>query len=342
MASLMGARRRVEQFASAVDGRTPVEQLPVELRELVDLVGTVGRLDAPAPRPEFSATLREQLLAEAETALAPASPLVLPPRRRGARERRLTAAAAVFTLVGGSAGMAMAAQEAVPGDPLYPIKRGIEDAQLSLQTDPDDRGRTYLAQAEDRLQEASQLVDDEASSTVVADTVDSFVVQAVAGADLLLESFEDGRAPDDVETLRTFASKSLTHLQQLAKDAPDDIQSELAGAAVVLQRIDQQAAAACADCSDLPSLEMPVLMAQAAAISRAMDAVRTQQVNNDHPALDVPLPQSRPRSSDSGPAPATSRPATPAACRPPMTVVSACPSTPPATCPPTRRRPWRT
>jgi hypothetical protein len=195
--------------------------------------------------------------------------------------------------------MALAAQEAVPGDPLYPIKRGIEDAQLSLQTDPDDRGRTYLAQAEDRLTEATQLVDDGASSTVVAATVDSFVVQAVAGADLLLESFEDGRAPDDVETLRSFASESLTRLQELAEAAPAEIQDELARAAVVLQRIDQQATAACADCSALPALEMPVLMAQAAEISRAMDALRTQQVNNDHPALDVQLPQSRTGASTS-------------------------------------------
>lgn len=303
MGFLVG-RRRVEQFASAVDGRAPVEQLPAELRELVDMVGTVRRLDAPAPRPDFSASLRERLMAEAETALAPASPLVLPPRRRGASERRLTAAAAVFTLVGGGAGMALAAQEAVPGDPLYPIKRGIEDAQLSMQSDPDDRGRTYLEQAQDRLEEAGRLVDDEASSAVVADTVDSFVVQAVAGADLLLGSFEDDRAPEDVAVLRTFAAESLERLQALAESAPADIQDELARAAVVLQRIDQQAAATCENCSELPSLEMPVLMAQAAEISRAMDALRTQEINNDHPALAVKLPGARPR-SDSGPTAAT-------------------------------------
>jgi hypothetical protein len=298
----MGARRRAEQFASAVDGRAAVERLPAEVRELVDVVDAVRTVETPAPRPEFSAALREQLMAEAQTALAPATPLALPARRRGTRERRLTAAAAVFTLVGGTAGIAVAAQDALPGEALYPIKRGIEDAQLSLQTDADARGRTYLEQASDRLVEADRLVEEGASSTAVAETVDSFVVQAVAGADLLLGSFEEGQSDADVQVLREFAADALGRLQALAEAAPADIQDELARAAVVLQRIDQQAAASCADCSSLPPLEMPVLMSQAAEISRAMEAVRTsQELNNDHPALDVKLPQpTGPRRGDTG------------------------------------------
>lgn len=293
MASLMGARRRAEQFAAAVDARTPADEVPADLRELVDMVGAMRELDAPPPRPEFAASLREQLMAEAQTALAPTSPLALPARRRGARERRLTAAAAVFTLVGGTAGMAAAAQDALPGEALYPIKRGIEEAQLSVQSDADSRGRTYLEQASSRLEEAERLVDDDASPVAVADTVDSFVVQAVAGADLLLAAFKDERAPEDVQDLREFAADATTKLKELADAAPSDIQDELARAAVVLQRIDEQAAATCEQCSDLPSLQMPVLMAQAAEISRAMEAVRAEEPNNDHPAIGVePLPRS--------------------------------------------------
>lgn len=290
MASLMGARRRAEQFAAAVEARTPTDEVPADLRELVSVVGAVRELEPPAPRPEFALSLREQLMAEAQTALTPASPLALPARRR-ARERRLTAAAAVFTLVGGTAGMAAAAQDALPGDALYPIKRGIEDARLSVQSDADSRGRSYLEQASSRLEEADRLVQDDASSLAVADTVDSFVVQAVAGADLLLAAYADEGAPEDVDDLRAFAAGALTQVRELAESAPADIQDELARAAVVLQRIDQQAAATCEECSDRPSLEMPVLMAQAAEISRAMEAVRTENPNNDHPPLDPPAPQ---------------------------------------------------
>lgn len=299
MVSLTGARRRAERFDAALDGRAPVEQLPADLHELVDVVGAMRDLQPPEPRPEFAATLREQLMAEAETALAPTSPLTLAPRRRGARDRRVTAAAAVFTLVGGTAGMAAAAQDALPGEALYPIKRGIEDAQLSFQTAADDRGRTYLQQAEDRLDEATRLLAEESYTPAVAETVDSFVVSAVAGADLLLASFDETGATEDVGLLRTFTAEALARLQELAESAPAEIQDELARAAVVLQRIDQEASASCEECSDRPALEMPVLMAQAAEISRAMEAVRTQDINNDHPSMGVRLPapsQPAPRS----------------------------------------------
>lgn len=291
MASLMGSRRRAEQFAAVVEDRTPAEQAPADLRALVGMVGALRSIQVPAPRPEFSAALREQLLAEAESALAPASPLVLPPRRRGGRERRLTAAAAVLTLVGGSAGMAVAAQDALPGEALYPIKRGIEDARLGVQSAPEDRGRTYLEQANDRLLEADRLVEEDAATVTVEETVDSFVVQAVAGGDLLLASFEEQQTGEDVQVLRTFTADALERLRTLAEEAPADIQDELARAAVVLLRLDQQAATACADCSDLPSLEMPLLMAQAAEINRAMAAVRTQQPDNNHPSLAVTVPR---------------------------------------------------
>jgi hypothetical protein len=286
----MSARRRAERFASAVDAHTPATDVPSDLRALVEVVGAMRELDAPRPRPEFAAQLREQLMVEAQTQLAP-SPLSLPPRRRGARERRLTAAAAVFTLVGGAAGMAAAAQNALPGEALYPIKRGLEDARLSVQSADESRGRSYLAQASSRLDEATRLVQEDAPSIVVADTVDSFVVQAVAGADLLLASYGDTRAPDDVQDLRAFAKDALTRLQALAEDAPADVQDELTRAAIVLQRIDQQATSTCDQCSELPSLDLPALMAQAAEISRAMEAVRTQKPNNDHPPIVVTLPR---------------------------------------------------
>ena len=302
MASLMGARRRAEQFSDAVESRTPIDEVPGDLRALVDMVGAMRELPEPAPRPQFAAQLREQLMAEAQTTLAPATPLALPPRRRGARERRLTAAAAVFTLVGGTAGLAAAAQQALPGEALYPIKRGIEDAQLSIQSDPEGRGRNYLDQAASRLEEAERLVQDEATSSAVAETVDTFVVQAVAGADLLLTSFEEnGRAPEGVQDLRQFAADSTAQLKQLAESAPSDITDELARAAVVLQRIDQQAASTCDQCSDLPSLELPVLMAQAAEISRAMEAVRSQELDNDHPSLELTPRRSQPAPAESEP-----------------------------------------
>ena len=55
-----------------------------------------------------------------------------PVRTRGKRERRLVAVASAAVLLGGTAGMATAAQNALPGEALYPIKRGIEKAEAGL------------------------------------------------------------------------------------------------------------------------------------------------------------------------------------------------------------------
>lgn len=291
MVSIMGAHRRAEQFAAAVDARTPLDDLSPDLRVLAELVSDLRAQHAPVPRPDFAAQLRERLMTEAEVSLSPASPLALPPRRTDrARQRRLTAAAAVFTLVGGSAGLAAAAEQSLPGDALYPIKRGIEDAQLSLQTEPADKGRAYLDQAEERLDEATGMIEAEAPSDQVAGSVDLFVVQAVAGSTLLLDSYRDSGSAQDVEALRDFSAQSLDQLQTVAQDAPADLQDELARAAVVVRGIDEQASAACASCEERPSLQLPVLMAQAAQISQAMEALRSQEISNDHPALELDVP----------------------------------------------------
>ena len=61
--------------------------------------------------------------------------------------------------------MAAAAQGALPGEALYPIKRGIEQAQAGLSMTSAGRGRDLLDQADDRLGEVQGLL---ASTTSAA------------------------------------------------------------------------------------------------------------------------------------------------------------------------------
>ena len=53
--------------------------------------------------------------------------------------------------------MAVASQSALPGDGLYPVKRGLESAHAELTFDRGDRGRVLLANARTRLDEAQTL-----------------------------------------------------------------------------------------------------------------------------------------------------------------------------------------
>lgn len=287
MTSLLSAKKRAEEFAAAVDSRSTTAGQRPEVAELVDVVSALRSVETPAPRAEFSASLRERLMAEAAETLATNAVLTLPTRRRGTRERRLAAAASVFVLVGGSAGMAAAAQNALPGDTLYPIKRGLERAEADLSRGDASKGRQLLEQADQRLGEVESLSTDGPEAQLPG-TVEAFTSQAQEGAALLMASFEADRDPADIASIRAFAADSLARLQDVAASAPASAQVGLTEAALALQSIDEAASAACATCSDLPALEMPALFLTAADAGRALDAVGAQDLNNDHPLITEP------------------------------------------------------
>ena len=286
MTSLLGARKRAEEFSAAVEGRTAASTLRPELAELVGIVSALREHEAPAPRPEFSAELRERLLAEAEATLATDKVLRLPPRRSGTRERRLALVASSVVLVGGTAGMAAASQDALPGDALYPIKRGIERVQADLGTSSTSKGRELLSQADNRLVEVQGLMSEPDGSAHVPATIERFTAQAVEGSDLLLESFEESQDPAVIEELRGFTAEALPVLQELAKVAPPEFQDELARAAAALTEIDQRASEACTAClPELPALRMPEMFLTATEVARAMEAMQRTSAGNSHPAL---------------------------------------------------------
>ncbi len=292
MTSLFTARRSAEEFATAVDGG-PMTHGPrqVATADLLDLVATLRTHDGVAPRAEFASDLRSRLMAEAETVLTAAPHnLTLPVRPRGTRERRLVAAASAFVLIGGSATMAAAAQNALPGETLYPIKRGIEQAEASLHLSPAGKGNDLLEQASDRLSEVEGLVHDMTarSTPQVPETLHDFNSQATEGSDLLFKSYEETRDPSSIATVRSFAADGIAELRQLADVVPPEAQDELAEAAVVLQEIDGQAVTLCNTCaSDLPPVEVPGILLAHAEVDRALDNISSLDLNNDHP-VEVP------------------------------------------------------
>jgi hypothetical protein len=286
MTSLLGAKKRAEEFAAAVEGRIAASDLRPELAELVGVVSALRAHEAPAPRPEFSAELRERLLAEAGTTLAADAVVRHPPRRSGSRERRLALVASSVVLVGGSAGLAAASQGALPGDALYPIKRGIERAQTDIGTSPAGKGRELLAQADNRLAEVQELVGS-SDEVHVPGTIERFTSQADEGARLLLESFEGSQDPAVIEELRGFTTESLPVLQELATVVPPEAQDELTGAAAAILDIDERAAEACSAClPEVPALQMPELFLTAAEGERAMKA--TQQTTGGESRSGLP------------------------------------------------------
>lgn len=292
MTPLFRTARRAEEFAGRVDGATarPSEDAVTErLVAITALLRAHGAADAAAvPRDVFAADLRERLMAEAVTVLTPASDgLALPVRTRGRRERRLVAVASVAVLLGGTAGMATAAQDALPGEALYPIKRGIEKAEVGLSMSSAGQGRDLLHQASDRLDEAQALVaaDTTTGTPRVPDTIRSFTSQARQGADLLMSSYEDSRDPATVATLRDFAASALRQIEAMDSSVPPEARGDLRAAALALREVDARATRLCDTCSDLPALAIPRVFLASAEVDRAMRRVQAAQPDNSHPVV---------------------------------------------------------
>lgn len=280
------ARRGAEEFAAAVDGARPRDEAAADLLELVSALREVEPVE---PRPEFSAELRGRLMAEAETALKPQNAkLLLPPREHGRRERRMIAAAAAFVLVGGSTTMAAAAQGSLPGEALYPIKRGIERADTAFSGGAADKGRDQLEQASRRLDEVRSLLRSESVTAPpkVPETLADYSSSASSGASLLFDSFRETGDPATVTAVRTFAADGIATLEALADSVPAEGQDELAAAAALLTDLDQEALALCSSCAEqLPPAEVPGILLAHAEVDRALAQASGYDLANSHPVM---------------------------------------------------------
>ncbi|MFJ6052181.1 DUF5667 domain-containing protein [Streptomyces sp. NPDC092307] len=190
--------RRANAFAQALEDRTlsdlpdpdsaaeqseaPAE--PADHDRLLALASVLGeRMPRPVLDPEVKVVQRAQLIAAMETMAleeraggGAASDPQVPEQRTGRGAHRATPlrklrprsrwskgiAAGGLTVgvaAGAFSGVAAASTDALPGDHLYPVKRGMEDLKLGMADDDADRGELYLDQASNRLSEARRLME---------------------------------------------------------------------------------------------------------------------------------------------------------------------------------------
>jgi hypothetical protein len=268
MTPVFGARRRAEEFHTLVEDPSTGGLHDARYAEFLDIVASLREVPEAQPRPAFVADLREQLMSAAETVLVASDDdarLALPTRRRGARpvrERRIAAAAAGLAVVGATTSMAMAAQSALPGDALYPLKRMIEGAETGLAVNEGEKGETLLANASGRLAEISALSRDGRleDGTAVADTFNDFTRQSIEAADLLLTDYAATGDESSIAELRDFTGESMQTLAELETVVPEQARDELLRAARVLTQIDAQAQQACPACGGHGIDEIPAIL----------------------------------------------------------------------------------
>jgi hypothetical protein len=260
MSSVIPGRRRADEFAALVDGRSSAEQL--RHADLLRLVADLRELPTATPRPEFVSSLRASLMAAADEALVSLDArLTLPATTRSRRDRRVALAAGAVALVGATSSMAVAAQSALPGDALYPIKRVLESAETSIASDDSARAEKVIDNATGRLAEAEALSlrNSAESQAALPDTLDDFVTQANQAGGLLLDEYADSGDAAHITELRTFISTSLDRLANLDAQLPATLRDELVKAVDALLALDMRALAVCPSCGSLLDLPLNLL-----------------------------------------------------------------------------------
>ncbi len=153
----MNARKKAELLAAFLEEQRREGEAPAgsELHEagVLPLAELAARLQS-VPHPELSPTALTTGLVRVREELAARG------RSRQVRRRRFgrlawAAIAVVAALLLTTTGTVLAAGDSLPGDLLYPVKRGSEAVQLALTWRPEARSELLLSFAERRLQEVT-------------------------------------------------------------------------------------------------------------------------------------------------------------------------------------------
>ncbi|MCQ4197068.1 MULTISPECIES: DUF5667 domain-containing protein [Streptomyces] len=254
MIANVSAHRRANAFAQALEEQSDpgaaAEQSggpatagdtadPTEQGHLMTLAQGLETLPRPQLDPEVKVVQRAQLVAAFEamlqegTAGGGAGDTSVPEQRRARGSHRaaplsrfrprsrlakgLTAGGlSVSVAAGAFGGVAAASSDALPGDSLYGLKRGIEDFRLGLADGNDERGRAYLDRASTRLGEARRLMErgrsgplDHESLAEIRRALSGVQHDASEGHRLLSAAY--AHDPDSLAPMQALSSFSRSH-----------------------------------------------------------------------------------------------------------------------------------
>ena len=261
--------RRAKAFADAVEDRpsTAAQQF-TELLAAVDALDTLGSQNIPGLAPEVRTVQRAQLMAEFERAYAGGGSTAVPPQRARVVHRAGAAAGrfrpstrwgrrlavsglAAGVVVSAFGGVAAASSSAIPGDPLYGVKRGLENWRLDFAGSDAERGRLLLSEASQRMTEAQQLVDrhegsdHELSPHVIAEVTKALSdmnAEGTQGRNLLQAIYQQSHSLAPMQSLAGFASSQQRQLDALAPHLPSQADPEAGRVQQLLSGISEELA----------------------------------------------------------------------------------------------------
>ncbi|WP_052675100.1 DUF5667 domain-containing protein [Amycolatopsis orientalis] len=224
------ARERADgdRFADLVDGTESPEG--DEFAHELALVGGLRELGASgAP----DAETRQRIHAEIAGRLAEAE---APSKRRGHTLANLAAAAVALVLALGGFTLLLS-KDALPGDPLYGIKRAGESAALGLTFDEQEKAKKHLEFATNRVGELDELTRQEASTEAYFTGLADFESDLRAGVSQLTAVVTDQGGQSRLTELRTWARQQSDRLGLQVERAPAGARDKFAAARVLLDRV---------------------------------------------------------------------------------------------------------
>jgi hypothetical protein len=149
-------------------------EFKIELEELISVVLKIEKQPMINPEKAFLARARNNVLkahVKKRQKLSEKKSIFMLPKLSTAR--KALAIALVFILI--LTGTAFASSNALPGDGLYPIKRGLERAQLAITFGPNDKAELEAKFALKRIDEAGEIEesDPELSQKMLLQAIES-------------------------------------------------------------------------------------------------------------------------------------------------------------------------
>ncbi|ADJ42295.1 hypothetical protein AMES_0473 [Amycolatopsis mediterranei S699] len=199
-------RAESERFARALEP-SPVRR-DGEFADELALVGALRDLGAAgAPDLETRQRIRAEIAGRLETAAATT------PRRRWRPRTADLVAAALFLFLVLSGLTLVLSRTALPGDPLYNVKRAGESTALGLTFGDQQKARKHLEFATNRITELGELAAEGANEADYRTAYDDFAADLQAGvAQMFAAATSDGNGTQALSDVRLWARNQAARL----------------------------------------------------------------------------------------------------------------------------------
>lgn len=254
-------RKRVQAYNDALNAGTSQDSDMAHFVRVSDSVGDI----AEAPDDTFVLGLRAKLVHEASN--APVAGKRAHEAKSGRASRRIPPASgprrkAVAVLASsvvalGSLGVLSGSVNALPGQTLYPVKRGFENSRIALAQEPATLGERHLDLAARRLDEAKQLTLSQGNARLITKTLSAFTAEVDKGAELLFEAYGQSQDNGTIERVATSLTRASEALNDLSRTVPDASGQAYESAAETVYELHAKAINICPECNIDPLAELP-------------------------------------------------------------------------------------